>query len=326
MELSDAYGRRINYLRLSVTDRCNLRCRYCMPEEGVPILGHGEILTYEELTTIARVAVRLGIEKIRITGGEPLVRKGIIPFLAGLSGIPSLRHLALTTNGLLLDEMAEGLWSAGVQRLNISLDSLRHDTFAAITRGGDLNRVLAGLAAAERAGFRSLKVNMVVMRGINDLEILDFAALTLDRPYAVRFIEFMPTAGEKDWQGYSIPGSELLERISRHYPLRPVDKGEFAGPARDYMITGAAGTIGFITPIFCHFCSDCNRIRITSTGKAKGCLFSDEEFDLKPLLKSGDEAGLEEALRKVVSIKQDRHRITENEAGPTPFEMSKVGG
>src|ERR1039457_59467 len=233
MELSDAYGRRINYLRLSVTDRCNLRCRYCMPEEGVPILGHGEILTYEELTTIARVAVRLGIEKIRITGGEPLVRKGIIPFLAGLSGIPSLRHLALTTNGLLLDEMAEGRWSAGVQRLNISLDSLRHDTFAAITRGGDLNRVLAGLAAAERAGFRSLQVNMVVMRGINDLEILDFAALTLDRPYAVRFIEFMPTAGEKDWQGYSIPGSELLERISRHYPLRPVDKGEFAGPARD---------------------------------------------------------------------------------------------
>jgi cyclic pyranopterin phosphate synthase len=297
-----------------------------MPEEGVPFLPHGEILSYEELLAIARSAVALGIEKIRVTGGEPLVRKGIVPFLASLARIPGLQYLALTTNGLLLGEMAESLRDAGVQRLNVSLDSLRPDTFAAITRGGDVNRVLAGLAAAEQAGFASLKINMVVMRGVNDGEVLDFAALTLEKPFAVRFIEYMPTAGEQGWQGRAVPGQEVLERIARRFPLLPVDKGKYAGPARDFRIEGAAGTLGFITPVFGHFCGDCNRIRVTSTGKAKGCLFSDGELDLKPFLRGGNRAGLEEALRRVVSAKEGRHRLSGEESGHAPFDMSKVGG
>ncbi len=254
MQLTDSLGRRINYLRLSVTDRCNLRCRYCMPGAGVDFLPHEAILSYEELLSIARIAVSLGVEKIRVTGGEPLVRRGIVPFLARLAQLPGLRHLALTTNGLLLAEMAEGLREAGVQRLNISLDSLSPDTFAAVTRGGELDRVLEGLAAAEQAGFLSLKINMVVMRGVNDGEILDFAALTLEKPYSVRFIEYMPTAGET------------------------------------------------------------------------GCLFSDQGLELRAFLKSGDLAGLEDALRRVVSVKQDRHSLSGEEAGHAPFDMSKVGG
>src|SRR6266702_5461601 len=185
MELIDYYGRKINYLRLSVTDRCNMLCVYCMPANGIPLLAHDDILSYEALYSIAKTAVASGIEKIRVTGGEPLVRKGIIPFLTRLSSIPGLRQLVLTTNGLQLREMAESLRQAGVQRLNISLDSLRPEVFADITRGGDVHRVMAGIAAAERAGF-PLKINMVVMRGINDQEILDFAALTLDRPLTIR--------------------------------------------------------------------------------------------------------------------------------------------
>jgi GTP 3',8-cyclase len=326
MELTDSFGRRINYLRLSVTDRCNLRCRYCMPGEGVPHLTRGAILSYEDLLFIARTAMRLGIEKVRVTGGEPLIRKGIASFLARLAEIPDLQHLALTTNGLLLEEMAGSLHDAGVQRLNISLDSLRPATFAVITRGGDIRRTLAGIAAAERAGFPAPKINMVVMRGVNDDEVVDFAALTLDKPYAVRFIEYMPTTGAEGWHSLAIPGQEVLERIARRYPLHPIDKGKFAGPAKDFKIAGAAGTLGFITPVFGHFCGDCNRIRVTSTGMARGCLFSDEEIDLKPLLRAGDAAGLEEALRRVVCIKQDRHRLSEEGAGKRQFEMSKVGG
>ena len=237
-----------------------------------------------------------------------------------------MRHLALTSNGLLLEEMADSLRDAGVQRLNISLDSLQPETFAAITRGGDVNRVLAGLAAAERAGFTSLKINMVVMRGVNDQEVLDFAALTLTKPYAVRFIEYMPTTGTSDWQGHSVPGSEILERIGRQFTLRPVDKGQFAGPATDFQIDGAAGTLGFITPVYGHFCGDCNRIRVTSTGTAKGCLFSDKTVDLKPFLRVNDQSGLEHALRRVVDIKQEGHGLAAGEPGHAPFSMSKIGG
>ena len=192
----DTYGRKINYLRLSVTDRCNLRCRYCMPEDGIPLLPQGGILSYEELYLVSRTAVSLGIEKIRVTGGEPLIRKGILDFLSRLAGIPGLRQLVLTTNGLLLNEMAGRLKAAGVQRLNISIDSLVPENFRRITRGGEVSRVLSGIAAAEAAGF-PIKLNMVVMRGVNDHEVVDFAALTLDKPFAVRFIEFMPSGADR---------------------------------------------------------------------------------------------------------------------------------
>ena len=321
----DAYGRKINYLRLSVTDRCNLRCRYCMPEDGIPLLPHGGILSYEELFLVARTAVSLGIEKIRVTGGEPLVRKGILGFLSRLAGIPGLRQLVLTTNGLLLEEMAEPLKSAGVQRLNISIDSLVPENFRRITRGGEVSRVLSGIAAAEAAGF-PIKLNMVVMRGVNDHEVVDFAALTLDKPYAVRFIEFMPSGADTDWQSRVVPGREILDRISKRFGFAGIDRGELAGPAKEYRIRGAAGTIGVITPVTGHFCDGCNRIRVTASGMARGCLFSESETDLKPILRGNDPSELENVLLRIVGTKPGKHRLREEPSGPSPLDMSRVGG
>lgn len=326
MQLTDSHGRNINYLRLSVTDRCNLRCFYCMPKEGIVCTGHEAVLSYEELLLIAETAIGMGIEKIRITGGEPLVRAGIVDFLGRLSAIPGLRHLALTTNGLLLAEMAADLYKAGVQRLNVSLDSLKPETFSDITRGGDLNRVLAGLDAAEIAGFPPPKINCVIMRGVNDDEILDFAAMTLSHGNSIRFIEYMPAVKENDWQRYSISGEEILERIVASYSLDPVDKGPYAGPSRDFRIPGARGSIGIITAVSGHFCSECNRIRVTSTGQAKGCLFSDEKTDLMPYLRPPDRERLAEVLRGIVSGKPERHGISQDGYVHKNFTMSQVGG
>jgi cyclic pyranopterin phosphate synthase len=321
----DTYGRKINYLRLSVTDRCNLRCRYCMPEDGIPLLPQGGILTYEELFLVARTAVSLGIEKIRVTGGEPLIRKGILDFLSRLAGIPGLRQLVLTTNGLLLNEMAGPLKAAGIQRLNISIDSLVPENFRRITRGGDVSRVLSGIAAAEAAGF-PIKLNMVVMRGVNDHEVVDFAALTLDKPYAVRFIEFMPSGADADWPSRVVPGREILDRISKRFGFAEIGRGELAGPAKDYRIRGAAGTIGVITPVTGHFCDGCNRIRVTASGMARGCLFSETETDLKPILRGNDPSELEKILLRIVGTKPGKHRLCEEPAGPSPLGMSRVGG
>ncbi len=326
MQLLDSLGRTINYLRLSVTDRCNMRCFYCMPEAGVVKRGHEAILSYEELLLIAETAIGLGIEKVRITGGEPLVRAGIAGFLSRLAGISGLRHLALTTNGLLLAEMAADLHDAGVQRLNVSLDSLNPRTFAEITRGGDLKRVLEGLDAAERAGFPPPKLNVVIMRGINDNEILNLAELTRERGNPVRFIEYMPVVREDGWQRYCISGEEILKRLAKHHTLEQVDKGAFAGPSRDFRIPGARGTIGIITAVSGHFCSDCNRIRVTSTGQAKGCLFSDEKTDLIPYLRPPDPEGLARVLNEIVAAKPERHDITKDGYGHENFTMAQVGG
>lgn len=326
MQLTDSIGRNINYLRLSVTDRCNMRCFYCMPPEGVTDKGHGAILSYEELQLIAETAVGLGIEKIRITGGEPLVRHGIVAFLARLAAIPALRHLALTTNGALLERMAADLFRAGVQRLNVSLDSLKAETFAAITRGGELRAVLSGLDAAERAGFPPPKINCVIMAGVNDSEIFDFAEMTRARGTSIRFIEYMPVVREDGWQRYCISGEEILRRIAERYPLEQVDKGPFAGPSRDYRIPGAQGTIGIITAVSGHFCSDCNRIRVTATGQAKGCLFSDERIDLIPALRPPDREQLAGILRGIVATKPERHNITCDGYSHRNFTMSQVGG
>jgi len=325
--MEDKHGRKINYLRLSVTDRCNLRCRYCMPAAGVPKENHSDILRFEELLRIARVAVAMGVEKIRVTGGEPLVRKGILPFLRDLGQLPGLKRLVLTSNGYGLVETAEELRSVGVESLNISLDSLRPEVFAEITRGGDLRRVLAGLAAAERAGFPFVKLNVVVMRGINDEEVADFAAMTLDKPYRVRFIEYMPSLKEENWRDLSVPGEELLAKLARRYRLHPEKrKEELAGPASYYRIDGAVGKIGVITPVSCHFCRDCNRIRITATGLGKSCLFDDLALDLKPVLHSGDETALREALGHLVAAKPDRHALDSPGEGHKPFTMADVGG
>jgi cyclic pyranopterin phosphate synthase len=325
MKLIDTFGRKINYLRLSVTDRCNMRCRYCMPEDGVDKLPHQEVLSYEELLRIARAAVSLGVEKIRVTGGEPLVRKDIVPFLGELAAIPGLKQLVLTSNGQLLEKMADDLRAAGVQRLNISLDSLDPERFRTITRVGELKQVMAGIAAADRAGF-PVKINMVVMRGVNDDEIEAIASLAIERPYTVRFIEYMPSAKEHSWQSLVLPGTEIFERLSAKFSLQPILRGELSGPAKEYRIEGAAGTLGIITPVTGHFCAECNRIRVTSTGMTKGCLFSGEELDLKPFLAAEDPQLLQDALRRIVEGKPGRHQMSCESADHAPFEMSAIGG
>lgn len=326
MALIDAYGRRINYLRLSVTDRCNLRCSYCMPEEGVEKLCHSEVLSYADLLRISAEAVAAGIEKIRVTGGEPLVRKGILELLERLGALPGLKELVLTTNGLLLKEMAQGLRDAGVQRLNISLDSLRAETFSAITRGGELSRVLEGIDAAERAGFPAHKINVVVMRGVNDGEILDFVKLTLERPYAVRFIEYMPTSGEADWRDLCVPGAEIMERIAARYEIEGTVNTERSGPSKNFRIKGAPGSLGIITAMTGHFCDSCNRLRVTASGIAKGCLFSGDGVDLRPILATGDDDLLRQEIRRIVEAKPGRHQVSDEGVETAPFAMSRVGG
>jgi cyclic pyranopterin phosphate synthase len=325
MALFDSLGRNINYLRLSVTDRCNLRCTYCMPEAGIGKVAHSDILSYEELYRIAQAAVSLGIDKIRITGGEPLVRKGIIGFLQQLSEIPGLGQLVLTTNGVLLEKMAGDLRTAGVQRLNISLDSLNPETFAQISRCGDLSRVLAGIEAAKSCGF-PIKLNMVVMRGINDHEILDFARLATTSATTVRFIEYMPAIREHNWQQLVVSGEEILARLGEQFTLIPTEQAEMAGPARNFLIPGAPGALGVITPVSHHFCSECNRIRVTATGLAKGCLFSDSQVDLKPSLLSDSSLLLARALGAIVDTKPARHQMSPEECHHQAFSMSSIGG
>jgi len=295
-----------------------------MPEQGIEKISHHDILSYEDLLRIAREAVAIGMEKIRVTGGEPLVRKDIIPFLRKLSALPGLKQLVLTTNGLLLEEMAEDLRQAGVQRLNISLDSLKERTFANISRGGDLRKVLRGVEAADRAGFPPHKINMVVMRGINDNEVLDFANMTLDRSYAVRFIEYMPTLQTGNWRAFSVSGSEILERIRERYELLPCGNQEVAGPSCNFKIKDSLGSVGIITPVSRHFCSICNRIRVTSTGVAMGCLLSGGGVDIKPFLKKGHDKKLREALRLTITGKPVGHGLEDKKLDP--FAMSRVGG
>lgn len=326
MSRSDHCIRPINYLRLSVTDRCNLRCSYCMPAHGVAKRLHEDILSYEQFYRIAQAAVAIGVEKIRITGGEPLVRKGIIDFLADLKKIPGLKRLVITTNGILLEEMAEGLRGAGVESLNVSLDSMYPDVFSTITRGGDLKRALSGIDAAIKAGFPYMKINMVVMRGVNDAEVERFAAMTLDAPFKVRFIEFMPTLKNQSQNTLTVPGEELLKRLAQRYQLEQVEKELLDGPAVNYRIRGAAGTIGFINPMSSHFCAECNRIRVTAKGFAKSCLFNEETTDLRHFLQAGDDDGLKEALCNVVNDKMKHFATLKNITGHRSFTMSQIGG
>ncbi len=325
MRLSDNFGRKINYLRLSITDRCNMRCVYCMPADGIDKLGHAEILSYEQFLLIAEAAVSLGIEKIRVTGGEPLVRNGIISFLEQLANISGLKQLVLTTNGVLLPEMAQALKDVGVQRLNISLDSLQPAMFSQLTRRDLLPQVLAGIAAAEKVGL-SYKINVVVMRGFNDNEILDFAGLTKDHDCTVRFIEYMPTLKEEDWRSLVVSSKDVLQILHDHYCLHPVDRGALAGPAEEFAIDGAVGQIGVIAPLSGHFCQDCNRIRITASGQVRTCLFSDHGFDLKPLLLPGNVDNVARELQRLVHDKPACHTLNSNTAGYSPFSMAQIGG
>lgn len=329
--LIDSYNRKIDYLRLSVTDRCNLRCVYCMPPEGIELSQPEKILRYEEFLRIARIAAAHGVTKIRITGGEPLVRKGIAEFIKDLSSISGIEDLSMTTNGVLLEEFTERLRNAGLKRVNVSLDSMKRERFHKITRGDNLKDVLAGLQSAHEAGLVPVKVNMVVIKGFNDDEILDFARLSVERPYHVRYIEYMPFDSAEGWKrDKCIPAKEIMEIINNagSDKLAPVvDQKAGAGPARRFRFKGASGEVGFISPVSEHFCGSCNRLRLTADGKLRTCLFSDTEIDIRRALRDGgsDEA-VEELLFKAVKEKPERHHINENIFKKCSRTMSLIGG
>jgi len=285
--VTDNPDRNINYLRLSITDRCNLRCFYCLPRQGWTKLPAPEILRYEEFLRLARVAAQAGIRKVRVTGGEPLVRRGVVDFLARLQQVPGLEEICLTTNGLLLADLAEDLWDTGLRHLNLSLDTLKPERYQEISGEQQLDQVLKGLRQALALGFDPLKVNCVVLKGVNDDELHDFARLARDHPLQVRFIEFMPTASRENWAGHFLPMAEVRRRLAdlgapEEIPPRPT-----SGPARIVRPPGFTGTLGFISAVSEHHCSRCNRLRLTAAGRLRPCLFAPRELDLKGPLRQG---------------------------------------
>lgn len=322
----DSYNRPINYLRVSVTDRCNLNCVYCSPPGGTALFARSEILSYEEIARVGVAAAALGISKIRLTGGEPLVRPQLARLVAMLAVIPGIDDVALTTNGLLLDRHAAELRAAGLRRVNVSLDSLDAEKFRRITRGGDLAATLRGIEAARRVGLSPVKVNVVVMGGVNDDEIEAFVKLTRDDAWHVRFIELMPFVADCRVTGWFVPVSEVMGAIARLGVLEPSEAVAGNGPAKYYRLRGAAGTIGFISPVSDHFCFSCNRLRLTADGKLRVCLLSDREVDLRPALRAdGSAESLKEALREAIRLKPKQHELGQQQAA-LQRPMTKIGG
>ncbi|MFH1351929.1 MAG: GTP 3',8-cyclase MoaA [Pseudomonadota bacterium] len=321
-------NRIINYLRISITDRCNLRCTYCMPEEGVDFVPHNEILTYEEILHIVKLSVHQGIRKVRLTGGEPLVRKGFVHFLRRLSEVRELNEITLTTNGVLLKKFAEELKRCGICRINVSLDTLKAERFIRITGRDCFDRVWEGIQEAERLGFHPIKINVVVMRGFNDDEILDFGRLTLEKPYHVRFIEFMPVGKQNSWSSEKfVSEGQIREQIESLGPLMPIKPDPFGGPAQRFVLHGGKGEIGFIGALSNHFCSVCNRLRLTAEGHLRSCLFSDQEIDVKaPLRNGGGDAYLLEQIRLAIENKPEDHEHISQGPRKCVRQMSSIGG
>ncbi|MFB0537817.1 MAG: GTP 3',8-cyclase MoaA [Anaerolineae bacterium] len=328
MPYLDSFNRPISYLRISVTDRCNLRCVYCMPPEGVPWRSHDEILRYEEIGLIVQAAASLGISKVRLTGGEPLVRLGFVELVRMLARVPGIDDLAMTTNGTLLARYAAELAEAGLKRVNVSLDTLQPERFRQITRGGDLAAVFEGSAAARDAGLVPLKINTVLVRGLNDDEVVDFARLTLEGDWHVRFIELMPLGANAAWAGDGyVAVEEVRRRIEDAWgELVSAKVGVGNGPARYYRLPGAVGTVGFISPISEHFCYQCNRLRLTADGRLRPCLLSDYEIDLRtPLRQGAGLAEVRELLIHSIGAKPERHHLDES-VSPKERAMSEIGG
>ena len=326
--LVDSLRRSINYLRISVTDRCNLRCIYCMPSDGIPLMPHSNILTYEEIYVIAQAAAELGITKVRLTGGEPLVRSGLPKLIQMLAQIETIEDISLTTNGTLLSRYAAELKSAGLRRVNVSLDTLKQDKFEFITRSdNNLDDVLEGIEVARSVGLNPVKINMVVMPGINDDELLDFAVKTIDDEWHVRFIELMPLDGAGVTALRFVPVSDMRRRLEPLGELEPYLFGITGnGPARYFRFPSARGTIGFITPISEHFCFSCNRLRLTSDGRLRPCLLSEDEIDLKQPLRGGISLdSLKQLIRESVANKPLRHHLAEGYI-PKDRVFSQVGG
>ena len=334
--MKDSHGRVIDYLRISLTDKCNFRCIYCMPAEGVCPMGHDELLRIEEIEAITRVATRIGIKSVRLTGGEPLVRKGVVDLVQALNDMPEIENISMTTNGVLLPKMADDLKRAGLSRVNISLDTLDPEQFEFITRVGKIESTLAGIDAALEAGFNPVKINAVTVRSLNQ-DYLAFAKLSIDRPLHVRFIEYMPvgTSTGSDGTGWGkqdvVPSEELLgiinerareEGLPELVPAGNDDKPIGWGPARYFEFPGAKGTVGFISPLSRHFCGECNRLRLTADGKLRPCLFSDREVDVRTALREGGEEAVYNCFLEALNLKPDEHH---DKVG-TERNMSQIGG
>lgn len=326
----DPFGRAITYLRISLTDRCNLRCVYCMPQEGLQWQARASQLSAEEIARVVEAAARGGVTRVRLTGGEPLVHPHIVEIVRRIASIPAIEEVSLTTNAMLLERLAQPLADAGLKRVNISLDSLDADKFRRITRGGDIDRVWRGIAAAERSHLGPLKLNTVIVRGLNADELPALAHLTIENPWHVRFIEVMPIGNAQDWgKGFPAPSEryvsvqEMRAQLST-FNLKPETSPFGNGPARTYRIPHALGTIGFISPLGEHFCQNCNRLRLTSDGKLRSCLVIPNEVSLRDALRSGQP--LEPFFKQAIAQKPEHHDMLV--ATPTDSQrgMSQIGG
>jgi len=326
--LVDTYNRHLNYLRISITDRCNLSCIYCKPDRCVPKLHHEEILSYEEILRLMGIVIPLGITKVRLTGGEPLVRKGVCDFLSRLTALEGLKDVSLTTNGIFLKKKLERIKAAGVRRLNVSLDSLDRGKFREITGFDGFQDVWEGLDMARQMGFDPIKVNVVVMRGINDNELLDFARLTFKYPYHVRFIEYMPIGVTESDHFFKFVSTSLIQsRLNAFQELVPVPKDQHDGPSQRFRFRDALGEIGFISPMSHHFCRTCNRLRLTASGKLRPCLLSNREIDIKGPMRSGaPDSELAGIFLKAASSKEPEHRLTADHPLGSASQMSSIGG
>ena len=326
--MKDDCSREINYLRISVTDRCNLRCTYCMPREGIKPISHHEILRNEEIERLVRAAALVGINKIRLTGGEPLVRKGLLELIKLIAAVPEIDDIALTTNGVLLPDMAARLKEAGLKRVNISLDTLKPRRYEEVTRMGKIGDVWRGIEAALEQGFHPVKINVVAIRGFNNDEILDLVGLSFKYPLHVRFIELMPIGISDAWASYRhIPVFEIKDIIERGMgKLQEVKRMDGNGPAKYYHLPGIQGSIGFISPVSDHFCSYCNRLRLTAEGRLRPCLYSNKEIDVKkPLRSNATDMELAKLFAQAIKLKPTRHNIGEGWQEQDRI-MSQIGG
>ncbi len=327
---TDHFGRRITYLRISVTDRCNLRCVYCMPQEGLHWQRRTDQLTVDEIARVVETAARGGVNRIRLTGGEPLVHPHIVEIVRRLAAIPGIAEVSLTTNAMLLERLAQPLAQAGLRRVNISLDTLEADKFRRITRGGEIGRVWRGIAAAERAGLSPLKLNTVIVRGLNSDELVALARLTIENDWHVRFIELMPIGNVQAWgSGFPAPEARYVSVQEMHaalaaFALLPVSGPSGNGPARTYRIPGALGTVGFISPLGEHFCEHCNRLRLTSDGKLRSCLVASSEISVREALRAGEP--LDELFREAIVRKPARHEMQAAVPAGSQRGMSQIGG
>lgn len=328
-QLLDAFHRQHNYLRISVTDRCNLRCHYCMPAEGIMLKERTGILNFDEIVRLTRIFAGMGVKKVRLTGGEPLVRRNLPDLIARLAEIPHIKTVGMTTNGVLLPRYVAELKTAGLSRLNVSLDSLRPERFAHISRRPHFHPVMKGIQAALDAGFSPLKINTVVMRGINDDELLDFVELVRNNPLNIRFIEYMPFKSNNWKKAGFIPYQEMKARISHKYSLRPGDglTGNAPGVARDYRIPGFRGQVSFISPISKHFCDSCSRLRLTAEGSLKTCLFSAAEVNLRDAIREGASNGqIQQIIQNGLQLKPWAHPSTEELLNTENRTMTEIGG